>query len=147
MPRDKLVFVDETGINLAMTTTFARAVEGQRAVSRAPYNRASNISVMAAIREDAVMTWRPVDGAVDGQRFLSFVQNDLARKLEKGDVVVLDNIRFHKSDAVREAIEAMGARVLFTPPHSPDMNAIEEVFSFTKAMLRRLRAPNIPDLP
>jgi len=145
-PRDKLVFVDEAGVNLAMTMTFARATRGQRAFARAPFARGTNISLMAAIREDAVVAWRPRDGAIDTDRFLAFVKDDLAPKLEKGDIVVMDNVRFHKADVIREAIEAVGARLLFTPPYSPEMNAIEEVFSLVKGQLRKIGARNIPDL-
>lgn len=129
-----------------MTMTFARATKGHRAFARAPFARGSNISVMAAVREDAVVAWRARDGAIDTDRFLAFVKDDLAPRLEKGDVVLMDNVRFHKADVIREAIEAVGARVLFTPPYSPEMNAIEEVFSFVKTSLRKAGARGIADL-
>ena len=146
LPREKLVYVDEMGINLVMTMRFARAPQGERALSRLPFIRRSNISVVAAIRESGVVTWRPKDEAVNEEWFTMFVTDHLVPKLTPGDFVVLDNIAFHKCDAVREVIEAAGAHVLFTPPYSPEMNAIEEVFSIVKAKLRRISARKLADL-
>lgn len=146
VPRDKLVFVDEAGVNLSMARTHARSTCGRRAFAVTPFNRGSNISIIAAVREDAVMAWRPMDGAVDGERFLAFVTDALAPKLEVGDVVVLDNVRFHHMQPVRDAIEREGATVLFISPYSPELNAIEEVFSFVKGRLRQLEARSIPAL-
>jgi transposase len=145
-PRDKLVYVDETGVNLAMAMRYSRAPRGERAFGRVPGTRGTNISVMAAIRESAVMTWRPVDGSVDGDRFVAFVVDHLAPLLNKGDIVLMDNARIHKSEEVRAAIEAVGARLFFTPPYSPEMNAIEEVFSVVKGVLRKIGARAVGSL-
>ena len=78
-----------------------------------------------------------IDGAMNGETFLAYVQQILAPCLTKGDILVLDNVPFHKVAGVREAIEARGARLLYLPPYSPDLNPIEKAFSKIKSFLRK----------
>jgi transposase len=77
-----------------------------------------------------------IDGAINGELFLAYVEQVLVPTLKPGDVVIMDNLRVHKIAGVREAIEAAGARLLFIPPYSPDLNPIEMAFSKLKALLR-----------
>jgi transposase len=146
VPQEQLVFVDEMGVHLAMTPTMARSAVGTRAYGTVPAVRAANVSVAAAVRGDEVVAWRPHDGAVDGDRFAEFVDEQLVCKLRPGDVVVMDNVRFHKIESIKTSIEAVGARVLFIPAYHPEFNAIEEVFSVVKTALRRLEPRNIVEL-
>ena len=87
-----------------------------------------------------------LDGPMTGAWFLAYVQQVLAPTLRRGDVVILDNLPAHKGAAVREAIEAAGARLLFLPPYSPDFNPIETAFAKLKALLRRAAARTIDEL-
>jgi transposase len=66
--------------------------------------------------------------------------------LHKGDTVIMDNLPAHKSSKIREMIEAAGARLLYLPPYSPDLNPIEMAFSKLKAMLRKAAERNIEKL-
>lgn len=86
---------------------------------------------------EALMT---VNGATDGDIFLVFVREVLSPTLAEGDVVIWDNLGAHRSQAVREAVEARGARLLFLPPYSPDMNPIERCWSKIKTFLRAAKA-------
>jgi len=81
-----------------------------------------------------------IDGPINGESFLAYVRQVLAPTLRSGDVVIMDNLGSHKGAAVREAIEAVGAELLFPPPYSPDFNPIENAFSKLKALLRRVAA-------
>jgi transposase len=65
------------------------------------------------------------------------VREALVPTLTRGDVVILDNLGSHKGKAVRAAIRAAGARLLFLPPYSPDLNPIEQVFAKLKHLLRQ----------
>lgn len=143
VPHEKLVYLDEMGVNLAMTPTLGRAPVGERAVCSVPGNRGANVSVIAAVRNDAVVGWYPHDGAVDAERCTAFVHRLL---LKEGDVVVMDNVRFHHSDSVKKAIQSYGARILFIPPYHPELDAIEEVFSKVKRSVRRLEPRTICSL-
>lgn len=143
MPPESIVYLDEMGVHLAMTPARGRAPVGERAVCHVPGSRGSNISVIAAVREDTVLTWYPHDGAIDGDRFLLFLRERLVPTLRSSDVVVMDNVRFHHIAEVAAVIEQAGARVLYLPPYHPELNAIEEAFSVVKGAIRRLEPRSI----
>jgi len=87
-----------------------------------------------------------LDGPMNGEAFLAYVEQVLAPTLAQGDIVVMDNLSAHKPDVVRQAIERAGARLFFLPPYSPDFNPIEQAFAKLKALLRKAAARNIDDL-
>ena len=76
------------------------------------------------------------NGAVNGESFLAYVEQVLVPTLINGDIVIMDNLGSHKVAGVRQAIEAAGARLLYLPPYSPDLNPIELAFAKLKALLR-----------
>ena len=129
-----------------MTPRRAWSLRGKRAVDVVPFSRGSNISVLAAMRTDGISAWQAYDGAVNGERFLEFLETKLGPTLRPGDVIVLDNVRFHHMQAVREAVQRRGARLVFIPAYHPELNAIEELFSFLKSSLRRQKARTLHDL-
>jgi len=77
------------------------------------------------------------DGAMNGGRFLTYVERCFALTLQRNDIVMLDNLPAHKAAGVREAIEARGATLRFLPKYSPDLNPIEMPFSQMKTGLRK----------
>lgn len=136
----KLVFVDESGSNIAMTRLFARAPSGRRAEDVVPRNRGVIITLIGALTMaglEAVMT---IEGATTAAVFRAYVEQVLSTILNPGDVVVLDNLGAHKHQQVRDAIEGRGAEVVFLPPYSPDLNPIEECWSKVKSLLRAAKA-------
>ncbi|GAA0675522.1 transposase [Sphingomonas insulae] len=78
-----------------------------------------------------------LDGPINGDWFEAYVRQVLVPDLKRDDVVIMDNLSSHKRASVREAIEAVGACLLFLPPYSPDFNPIEKAFARLKAMLRK----------
>lgn len=137
---ERLKFVDESGINLALTRLFGRAPKGQRVVDSAPKNYGDNVTLLGVLSAAGVEALMTVNGATDGDIFLVFVRKVLAPTLREGDVVIWDNLGAHRSIAVREAVEATGARLVFLPPYSPDMNPIERCWSKIKTFLRAAKA-------
>lgn len=133
-------FVDESGVNLALTRLFGRAPRGERVVDAVPKNYGENLTMLGALSASGVEALMTVNGATDGEVFLAFVREVLAPTLEPGDVVVWDNLGAHRSAAVRAVVEARGARLLFLPPYSPDMNPIERCWSKMKTFLRAAKA-------
>ncbi len=95
------------------------------------------MTFLAALRHDRIDAPCVIDGPINGVLFAAWVQQFLLPTLKPGDVVVLDNLGSHKGRAVRRAIRAAGAHLLFLPPYSPDLNPIEMVFSKLKTLLRR----------
>lgn len=135
----RLIFLDEAGVDTSMTPSRARAPRGERAHGSAP-GRWESTTVVAAIGVDGVLAPMTLPGAMNGATFEAYVEGVLAPELEPGDVVVMDNLASHKSGRVIEAIEAVGARVKFLPPYSPDLNPIEKTWSKVKEFMRRAEA-------
>lgn len=132
----KLVFVDETSTKTNMARLCGRAPRGKRLVDAVPHGHRKTTTFVGALRCDGLTAPLAVDGAVNGELFLAYVQQILVPTLKPGDVVIMDNLPCHKVAGVREAIEAAGASLLFIPPYSPDLNPIELAFSKLKAKLR-----------
>jgi transposase len=95
------------------------------------------MTFLAALRHDRIDAPWLLEGAIDGRSFLTYVEKVLVPTLRPGDIVVMDNLGSHKGKAVRQAIRAAGARALFLPKYSPDLNPIEQVFSKLKHLLRK----------
>ena len=136
----RLKFVDESGVNIAMTRLYGRAPRGERVTGSAPQNYGSNITMLGAPSASGLSAPMTVDGATDGQVFAAFIREVLAPTLSAGDIVVLDNLGAHRSATARKAVEARGARLQFLPPCSPDLNPIERCWSKIKAALRAAKA-------
>ena len=135
----RLVFVDETGVNTAMTPTHAWARRGERAEGSVPSAWGST-TVIAALGLDGVRAPLIFPGATDTQAFQTYVDQVLVPELRPGDVVVFDNLKPHLSRHVAEPIERAGATVLPLPPYSSDYDPIEELWSKFKGQLRRIAA-------
>ena len=136
LPAAKLVFVDESGANTQMTRRYGRSPVGERLVCSAPQGHYQTTTLIAAVRLQGAQAPWLFAGVMDGEMFLAWVQEGLAPRLESGDIVVLDNLATHKVTGVKEAIEAVGARVEYLPPYSPDFNPIENLWSKMKQILK-----------
>ena len=137
MNPNKLIFIDETWVKTNMTRLRGRAPRGERLVDYVPHGHWKTTTFLAALRLEGLTAPLVVDGAINGEIFLAYIQQHLAPTLKKNDIVVMDNLSSHKCEGVRDAIHATGARVLYLPPYSPDFNPIEQVFAKLKALLRK----------
>ena len=135
-----LVFIDEAGVNLAMSALQAWAPKGQRAYGAAPKNWGDNITLIAGVSLGGQVAPWMLRRSMDGDAVLTWVETQLAPTLRAGQVVVMDNLSVHKRDGVRAAIEARGARLLFLPPYSPDLSPIEPAWSKIKHLVRKAAA-------
>jgi transposase len=136
----KLVFLDESGSNIALTRLYARAPKGKRAQGSIPRNRGKNLTLMASLSLRGMGEALILDGAANTEVFEIYIEQILAPSLQPGQMVIMDNLSIHKGKKVRQLIEARGCQVLFLPPYSPDLSPIEEAFSKIKAFLRRVGA-------
>jgi transposase len=137
VPAESLVFLDETSATTKMTRRRGRSARGKRLVMAAPHGHWKTSTLVVALRLGGLEAPTVIDGAMNGPMFLAYVRQQLVPSLRKGDVVVMDNLGSHKAAGVVEAIEAVGARVEYLPPYSPDYNPIELAFSKLKALLRK----------
>ena len=123
-----------------MTRRYGRSPVGQRLVCPVPQGHSQTTTMIAAVRLKGPQAPWMFAGAMDGELFLAWVKQGLVPVLQRGDVVLMDNLATHKVAGVREAIEAAGARLEYLPPYSPDFNPIENLWSKVKQGLKS-RAP------
>ena len=135
---ERLIFIDESGSHIGMTPTRAWAPKGQRAVGYVPRNRGVVTTMIAALSIDGLETMMTVQGGTNARVFLRFIDEHLVPRLRPGDVVVLDNLGAHHAHGVRERIEAAGAKLVYQPRYSPDLNPIELAWSKIKSKLRAI---------
>ena len=129
-----------------MARRYGRGPRGQRVIGYVPHGHWMTSTFLAALRHDGITAPCLFDGAINGELFLAYIEQQLAPTLTPGDVVIMDNLRSHKVTGVRQAIEARSASLLYLPLYSPDLNPIEQVFSKLKAMLRTESARKIDAL-
>ncbi len=139
----RLVFIDETWAKTNMTRLRGWSDSGQRLVAKVPFGHWKTQTFIAGLRCDGLCAPLVFDGPINKVRFLAWVEQSLAPTLKPGDIVVLDNLGSHKSKAVRDSVRAVGARVIFLPPYSPDLNPIEQVFAKLKTLLRKVDARSV----
>jgi transposase len=136
---ERLVFVDETGLKTDISRLRGWAAGGERLVEAVPGGHWRTSTLVHAVALDGTRAAMVLDGPINSVCFTGFCEHFLAPALRPGDLVVLDNLSSHKSSAAVAAIERAGARLVYQPPYSPDLNPIENVFSKIKQLIRGLR--------
>lgn len=136
MDAARFVFLDETGLTTKMTRLYGRSRRGERVIGAVPHGHWRTTTFIAGLRQSGIIAPLVLDGPMTGTAFRAYVEQALAPVLQRGDVVVMDNLAAHKVAGVEEAIAAAGASLLYLPPYSPDLNPIEQVFAKLKAVLR-----------
>jgi transposase len=146
MNPDNLVFVDESGASTKMTRLYGRCPRGERLVCAAPHGRWKTTTFVGALRHDGMTAPCLLDGPINAEAFLAWVEQFLVPTLHEGDIVVMDNLRSHKVAGVADAIAAVGASVRYLPAYSPDLNPIEQYFAKLKSLLRKAAARTVDGL-
>ena len=141
-----MVFVDESSTNIALTPRYARAPKGKRAHGKAPRNWGKNVTLISSITSEGMGPSMSIEGPSDTESFGLYMRNVLAPRLERGQIVLMDNLSVHKSRWVRELIEEKGCRLWLLPSYSPDFNPIEEAFSKVKGLIRKAKARTLEAL-
>ena len=138
----RIVFIDETAANTKMARPYGRAPRGERCRAPVPHGHWKTTTFTAGLRYDGLAAPMVLDGPMNGEAFLAYVEQALVPELRPGDIVIMDNLPAHKVHGVRQAIEAAGASQRYLPPYSPDFNPIEMAFAKLKALARRCGANN-----
>ena len=136
MDAGRLLFFDESGINLSMARRYARASGGERAVGFVPKNWGESVTIVAGIGLRGVIAPLVLNGSLDGLGFDAYIDQFVLPHIEPGDILVFDNLSAHKSVTAKKLVESKGASLLFLPPYSPDLNPIELAWSKLKTALR-----------
>ncbi len=133
------MFLDECGVTTDLLRRYGRSPRGERLVDHRPCKHWATHAVIVGLRLEGLTAPAVFDGPIDNASFLAYVTQVLAPALRPGDVVVLDNLAVHKQPEVVPVLDAVGARLRFLPPYSPDFNPIEQAFAKLKAFLRAAR--------
>ena len=134
---EDLIVLDESGCNLNMTSTHARATGGKRIKMPLAFSRGPKISLIGAISANSVEAVMYGQWNTNGQIFTAYVEKFLVPQLSKGKVLIMDNVKFHSNVKAVKAIEATGATILFLPPYSPELSPIENMWSKLKQILKK----------
>ena len=129
-----------------MTRARGRCPKGERLNVGVPHGHWKTTTLVCCIGTKGIVAPMVLDGPINREAFLAYIEQFLMPVLKPGDIVIMDNLPAHKGDAVREAIEAAGARLRYLPPYSPDLNPIENAFSKLKAGLKKIAARTITHL-
>lgn len=141
----RLIFIDETWAKTNMTRLHGRCAVGQRLVARVPHGHWKTLTFVAGLRCDGIIAPCVFNRPINAVSFLAWVVQFLVPTLRHGDIVVMDNLSSHKGVAVRRAIRSAGAKLIFLPPYSPDLNPIEQAFSQLKTLLRKENARTLEE--
>jgi transposase len=133
----RLIFIDETWAKTNMTRLRGWAARGHKLIAKVPQGHWRTLTFLAALRCDRIDAPCVIDGPINGESFLAYVEQILVPSLKPGDIVIIDNLGSHKGKAVRRAIRRAGARLFFLPKYSPDLNPIEQLFAKLKHWLRK----------
>jgi transposase len=135
--------VDEMGAAVNLTPLYGRSPTGERVYGAKPTGPGKRISTVGALGLGGLTSAMCFEGTLTGEVFLQFLDEFLVPGLKPGQIVILDNAKAHKVEGVRERIEGAGARVLYLPPYSPDLNPIEMAWSKVKQFLRKAQARTV----
>jgi transposase len=138
-----LVFLDESGMNVAMSRSHAWVKRGEEFVDRVPMNWGKNLTLLGAIRLTGWVLLTTMFQTANKDRFVKWLKAKLLPKLRRGDVIVMDNLNAHHDPRVVPACAARGIRVIYLLPYSPDFNPIESGWALQKQYVRRV-APREP---
>jgi transposase len=134
--KDRFVFLDESGAKTDMKRLYGWSNYGERLVDTIPGGHWNTTTMISAIRLSGVATAMVTEGPTDALVFRGFTEYFLVPVLNKGDIVVMDNLSSHKVSGISDMVEAVGAKIWYLPPYSPDLNPIEQMWSKVKSILR-----------
>jgi transposase len=142
----ELIFIDESGVNLALTRLQARSPKGQRAHGSGSHKRGKNVSLISALGLHGVLAQLSIIGAIDSLTFEAFIAQKVVPNLWSGACVILDNCSIHKKNEIEALISEAGARLIYLPSYSPDFSPIENAWSKIKSILRSIKARSYSNL-
>ena len=143
---DRLVFVDESWASTNMARRYGRCPRGERLRMSVPHGHWKTTTFIAGLRNSGIVAPFVIDGPVNRDVFETWIERVLVPELRSGDIVILDNLSSHKGKRVQTLIEAVGAKLRYLPPYSPDFNPIDNAFAKLKTLLRREAARTIDAL-
>jgi transposase len=134
----RLLFLDESGFRLGSPPHYGWAPIGEKSPGKSTQGSWKTMTMLGAIGLKGFAGFMTVDAATDAEVFRAFVEHELKRHLQPGDIVVMDNLSVHRDVEVLRIIRAAGANILYLPPYSPEFNPIEKAWAKIKEIIRRV---------
>jgi transposase len=136
IPKEEIVYVDESGIDEFFYRKHARALRGHKIIAEISGKRFERQSIVAAKCGKEILAPFGYPGTCDSKLFNFWIENVLINQLKKGQTIVMDNAKIHKTEKTKKLIENAGCNIIFLPPYSPDLNPIEHTWSHMKKNVR-----------
>lgn len=146
LPAERLVFLDESGLNQSMTRSHAWVKKGRVYIERTPMNWGKNLTLLGAMRLTGWVQLSTMFATTNKQRFLTWLVTKLLPRLYPGDILLLDNLGAHKNPQVKSWCKHFGVRLIYLPPYSHDFNPIEPCWALQKQYVRKHAPRNSADL-
>jgi transposase len=141
-----LLFLDESGSNIAMSSCCALSPRGLRAYDQKPLNRGTNVTMVSLLTIDGVDALRTFEGSMNTERFVAYIKEEVVPLLTPKDVLIMDNLTAHHAQEVKALVESKKATIRFLPPYSPDLNPVDFCWSKVKRILRKLGKRSVEKL-
>ena len=139
---EQLVFVDETSKDgRDAFRRYARSERGTKAVVRLPFSRGNRISILAALDYTGFMSWKCTAGTFSRRGFNNAFSEKVVPFLNPWplprSIVIMDNAKIHMFQELENAVHQCGARLIYLPPYSPELNPIEVCFGKLKRWIQK----------
>jgi len=138
IPPERLVYVDECGIDQFLYREYARALRGKKVFAKISGKKFKRTNIVAGLCQGKWVAPLEYSGTTDSVLFEFWFENCLLKEVDKGSVIILDNATFHKKSVLPDLAKKYGCEVLFLPPYSPDLNPIEKKWAWLKRILREI---------
>ncbi len=138
IPPDKIAYVDECGMDTYLYREYGYAPRGQQVFARIRGKKYERCGLVAAKMAEKILAPFQYSGTMNSRLFEFWFSKQLLPSLDKGTVIVMDNASFHSKKRLSCATQKAGCRLLFLPPYSPELNPIENFWSWLKRFLRKI---------
>ena len=138
IPPDKIVYIDETGIDIYMHREYARCERGKSITGVISGRKFKRCGIVAAQMDSRIIEPLQYEGTMDSALFELWFETRLLPSLPKGTTIVMDNAAFHRKSRLPLLAHAHGHRIVFLPPYSPELNPIENFWSWLKRHLKKI---------
>ena len=138
IPSERLIYVDECGIDKYLYREFAYAPRGQKVFAKISGRKFKRSNIVAGLCQGKWVAPMEYSGTTDSILFAYWFENCLLKEIGRDKVIILDNATFHKKSVLSDLAKKYNCEVLFLPPYSPDLNPIEKKWAWLKKMLRKI---------